>query len=254
MLDFQPADSALKDKVILVTGAGAGIGKTAAIQYAKYGATVILLGRTTRKLEQTYDEIVELGYPEPAIIPLDLKGATPQNYADMAMTIEQQFGCLHGILHNASILGQLQPLVQIPAEEFQEVMQVNVNGTLYMTQALLPILKKAPSASVIFTSSSVGVKGRAFWGSYSISKFATEGMMQILADEYENSEMRFNCINPGGTRTGMRAKAFPGEDPNSLKTPEDIMSPYLYLMADDSKGVTGQTIAAQPKRKPGASQ
>ena len=125
-------------------------------------------------------------------------------------------------------------------------MQVNVNAQMMLTQALLPVLEAAPSASVIFTSSGVGRTGRAHWGAYAVSKFATEGMMQVLADELENiSNIRVNSLNPGATRTRMRASAYPGEDPNSLKAPEDIMSAYLYLMGDDSEGVTGQAFNAQ---------
>lgn len=245
MQNFTPSKNAFLNKIFLVTGAGDGIGKCAAKTYANYGATVILLGKTVSKLEKVYDEIVEKGGPEPAIIPLDLMGASEQNYIDMGHTIEDQFGQLDGLLHNASILGNLQPFEQIPEKEFNDVMQVNVNSQFLMTKALIPVLKKANNASVIFTTSTVGSKGRAYWGSYSISKFATEGMMQVLADEFSNGTIRFNCINPGGTKTSMRAKAFPGEDSNLLKTPEDIMSPYLYLMDSESVAVTGQTFKAQ---------
>ena len=247
MLDFQPNPDALSNKTILITGAGDGIGKEAAKQYARYGANTILLGRTVQKLEATYDECTEISAGECAIVPLDMEGATTRNYQDMARTIEDQFGKLDGVLHNASVLGQLQPFGQIPEKEFNQVMQINLNGTFFMTQALLPVLRKAPGASVVFTSSSVGVKGRAYWGSYSISKFATEGMMQCLADEYSNTSLRFNCINPGGTRTKMRASAFPAENPDNLKTPAEIMATYLYLMDDASKDITGQTLVCQPK-------
>ncbi len=247
MLDFQPNSDALKGKTILVTGAGDGIGKEAAQQYAQFGANVILLGRTVKKLEATYDVCVAKGDGEMAIVPLDLEGATVKHYQDMATTIESQFGKLDGLLHNASLLGQLQPFGQITPEEYQQVMQVNVNATFYLTQALLPILKQATNASVIFTTSTVGSQGRAYWGTYAISKFATEGMMQCLADEYSNGSIRFNCINPGGTRTNMRAKAFPAENPDNLKTPADIMPAYLYLMDDASIGTTGETLVCQPK-------
>jgi NAD(P)-dependent dehydrogenase (short-subunit alcohol dehydrogenase family) len=247
MLNYSAPENGLNQKIILITGAGDGIGKAAALAFASHGATVILLGRTVRKLESVYDQIVAAGYPEPAIVPLDLKGATQQNYRDMAATIINQFGKLDGLLHNASILGHLEPFQQISEDIFNEVMQVNLTSQLLMTQALLDALQLAPSASVIFTTSSVGSQGRAFWGSYAISKFATEGMMQVLADEYSNSTIRFNCLNPGGTRTTMRAKAFPAEDPKTLKTAEQIMPLYLYLMSDDSSHETGKTFVAQPK-------
>lgn len=247
MIDYQAPENLLADKTILITGAGDGIGKQAALTYASLGATCILLGKTVAKLESVYDEIVAAGYPEPAIIPLDLKGATPKHYQDMASTIKDQFTCLDGVLFNASILGHLSPINHISPEEWQNVLQVNLNSTLFMLQPLIPVLEAAPSASVIFTSSSVGRQGRAFWGTYSVSKFATEGLMQICADEFKNKTVRFNCINPGATRTAMRAKAFAAEDPNTLKTPSDIMPLYTYLMGNDSESVNGQTLDCQPK-------
>ena len=246
-LDFIPASNELDQKVILVTGAGDGIGKTAAITFAKHGAEVILLGKTTKKLEAVYDEIVNAGYKEPSIIPLDMKGATVQNYKDMAATIEAEYGKLDGLLNNASMLNSLNPVEHIYEDAFDKVMNVNFKATFFMTQALLPVMKKAPTPSIIFTTSSVGRKGRAFWGEYAFSKFATEGVMQVMADEYEHTNLRVNCINPGATKTKMRAKAYPAENKDALKTPEQIMPTYMYLMSDQSKDVTGQSLDCQPK-------
>lgn len=244
---FEYSQTTLAGKVILVTGAGDGIGRQAALSFAAAGANVILLGRTVKKLESVYDEIIENKHTEPSIIPLDMKGATAQHYIDMAATIKSQLGRLDGVLFNASVLGNLCPFEQIKSTEYEEVMQVNVNAQFYMTQALLPLLKENTNASVVFTTSSVGRQGRAFWGSYAISKFATEGMMQVLADENANSSVRFNCINPGATQTNMRAKAYPAEKPEQLKTPLDLMPSYIYLMADNSDSVNGQSIDCQPK-------
>lgn len=247
-MEYQVAADALNGKVILVTGAGDGIGRQAAISYAQHGATVILLGRTVTKLESVYDEIEAAGYPQAAIIPLDMLGATRQHYLDMADTIEQQFGKLDGVLHNAGMLGVLSPFDQIEEKAYDEVMQVNVKATFLMTQALMPLIQKSEDGRIVFTSSTVGHAGRAFWGTYAMSKFATEGMMQVLADELSNTTVKVNAINPGGTRTKMRASAFPAEDANNLKTPLDIMPLYLYLMAPEGKDVNGQCIDAQPKR------
>ncbi|MCG3736910.1 YciK family oxidoreductase [Vibrio cincinnatiensis] len=246
-MDYSVSVDTLKNKVILVTGAGDGIGKQAALTYAAHGATVILLGRTVKKLEKTYDEIEAAGYPQAAIVPLDMLGATKQHYLDMAETIEGQFGRLDGVLHSAGLLGVLSPFDQIGEDTFNEVMQVNVKAQFMLTQAILPLLKKTENARLVFTSSTVGHSGRAFWGTYAISKFATEGMMQVLADELSETTIRVNAINPGATRTGMRAKAYPAEDVNQLKTPEEIMPLYLYLMAPESQSVHGQCIDAQPK-------
>ncbi|OUS32712.1 YciK family oxidoreductase [Thalassotalea sp. 42_200_T64] len=245
MFEFQAQPHCLQNKTILVTGAGAGIGNAAAMHYAKFGATVILLGKTVAKLEQVYDDIVSAGYPEPAIIPLDMKGATAQNYKDMVSTITDQFNHIDGALLNASMLGELTPFTQISAQIWNDVMQVNLNAQMQLAQALIPAMIQAPAASLIFTTSGVGNKGRAFWGAYSVSKFATEGMMQIIADEYDGSGLRVNAINPGGTKTGMRASAFPAEDKSLIAEPDDIMPLYLYLMSDDSKAVNGQRLDAQ---------
>ncbi|MEI6895661.1 MAG: YciK family oxidoreductase [Colwellia sp.] len=245
MFNYSTKDASLSNKTILVTGAGAGIGRTAALSYAKLGATVILLGKTVSKLEAVYDEIIALGLPEPAIIPLNLKGATKQNYIDMSSTIASQFGHLDGALLNASMLGELTPFTHIHEQIFNDVMQVNVTAQYLLAQALIPILLLAPKASLIFTSSGVGNKGRAYWGAYSISKFATEGMMQVIADEYDKSSLRTNAINPGATNTNMRSCAFPAEDKTTIARPEDIMPLYIYLMTDDSIAINGQTLKAQ---------
>ncbi|NQY36254.1 MAG: YciK family oxidoreductase [Alteromonadaceae bacterium] len=245
MFDYQIQENCLINKTLLITGAGDGIGRQAAITYSKLGATVILLGKTVKKLEAVYDEIINLDLAEPAIIPLDMKGATKQNYIDMSNTIAEQFGKLDGVLLNASMLGELTPFSQIHEQIWQEVMRVNVTAQYLITQALIPTLQLADSASLVFTSSSVGKKGRAFWGPYSVSKFATAGMMEVIADEYENSGLRTNAINPGATQTKMRSSAFPAEDKTTLAKPEDIMPLYVYLMSDDSIEVNGQTLNAQ---------
>ena len=246
-MKYQVVSQALKGKIILVTGAGEGLGRQAALTYAQEGATVILLGRTLSKLESTYDEIERSGAKQPAIIPLDMQGATSQHYQDMAQTIETQFGHLDGVLHNAGLLGILGPFEQIEEKTYDDVMQVNVKAPFLMTQALIPLLLKSEDARILFTSSTVGHSGRAYWGTYAISKFATEGMMQVLADELSNTCVKVNAINPGATRTQMRANAFPAENANLLKTPKEIMPLYVYLMSEEGKKITGQCIDAQPK-------
>jgi len=245
MFNHQIKENSLENKTILVTGAGDGIGKQAALTYASLGATVILLGRTVEKLENVYDQIVANGAPEPAIVPLDMKGATKQNYIDMSTTISDQFDKLDGVLLNASVLGELTPFTTIHEQIFDDVMQVNVKAQFLIAQALIPTLLKANAPSLVFTSSGVGNKGRAYWGTYSMSKFATEGMMELIADEYDNTSLRTNAINPGGTKTPMRTKAYPAEDQDTIATPEEIMPLYVYLMSDESKDVNGQVLKAQ---------
>jgi len=243
---YSPPGDLLKGRNILVTGAGSGIGKVAAQTFAAHGATVILLGRSTEKLEAVYDSIESAGHPQPAIFVIDLLTATAQDYKGLQQALEDEFGVLHGLLHNAGILGERKPLQSADPKVFADVMQVNVNAQMMLTQAVLGPLMAAEHASIVFTSSGVGRKGRAYWGAYAISKFATEGMMQTLADELENtSNIRVNSLNPGATRTGMRAAAYPAEDPSTLPTAQDIMPIYLWLMGDDSVGVHGQALSAQ---------
>lgn len=246
--NFVATEGCLKGKTILVTGAGAGIGRVAALSYARYGATVLLLGRTSSKLEAVYDEIESSGGQQPAMLPMDLEKASYAEMQQLEGLINKEFGQLDGVLHNAGILGELTPLEMYDIDIFAKVMQVNFTSTFMLTQALLPLLKGAKNASIVFTSSTVGTHPRAFWGAYALSKQALEGMSDIFTQETKNTtNLRFNCINPGGTRTNMRAHAFPGESPLSLRTPEDIMAGYLCLMSDASIGVRGQVVALQPK-------
>lgn len=250
MQNYQAPTDLLKDKVILVTGAGAGIGRAAAKSFAAHGATLILLGRTIKKLEDVYDEIESAGHAQPAIYPMNLEGAVAKDYDDMAATIEKEFGRLDGILHNAALLGSITPIDQYDADTWLQLMQVNLNAPFLMTQALISLLRESDDASVIFTSSSVGRKGRAYWGAYAVSKFGIEGLMQVLSDELddEHHNIRVNSINPGATQTNMRAHAFPAENPIHNPLPEDIMGAYLYLMGKDSAGTTGQALDAQKKK------
>jgi NAD(P)-dependent dehydrogenase (short-subunit alcohol dehydrogenase family) len=246
IIAYQASPNLLQDRIILITGAGDGIGKAAAISCAALGAKVILAGRTLAKLEQVFDQIVVAGGAEPVIYPVDLEGASTEDYDELALNLDQQFGRLDGLLQNAAILGQRTPLSNYRQDVWDRVMQVNVTAQFKMTQALMPVLEKSADASILFTTSSVGRQGRAFWGAYAVSKFATEGMMQTWAAELEGlGSIRVNAVNPGATRTQMRAQAFPAENPDSLKTAEDIMPAYLYLLGPDSASVNGQSIDAQ---------
>jgi len=241
--NYSPANDALRDRIILVTGAGDGIGAQAARTFAGHGATVILVGRTQAKLEAVYDAITAAGDPKPAIFVMDFSKAQGDNYQNLHDAMEQEFGRLDGLLHNASILGARSPIEHHDIKIWLETIHVNLNAPFILTQALLPLLHKSKDPSIVFTSSGVGRKGRAFWGAYGVSKFGTEGLMETLADEC--SDIRVNCINPGATRTAMRKAAYPGEDPTTLKTPAEIMPPYLYLIGPDSRGVTGQSYDCQ---------
>ncbi|MEM7220640.1 MAG: YciK family oxidoreductase [Pseudomonadota bacterium] len=243
---WQPAADALAGRVILITGAGDGIGRAAARTCATYGADVVLLGRTRAKLEAVFDEIAAATDTQPVIVPADLLYLDETNVDALRQSIEDGFGRLDGLLHNASMLGLMTPLAAYPASTWREVFQVNVHAAALLTGGLMPLLEASTDASVVFTSSSVGRQGRAFWGAYAASKFATEGLMQTFADEVDSRDnVRANSLNPGATRTTMRAQAYPGENPADVVTPESRMDIYLYLLSGASTAHNGQAFDAR---------
>jgi NAD(P)-dependent dehydrogenase (short-subunit alcohol dehydrogenase family) len=236
----------LKERAILVTGAGDGIGRAAAMAFAAHGAKVILLGRTQRNLEAVHDEIVAAGAPAPSIAVFDLAKAQGPAYFDLVGQLRETFGRLDGLLHNAAILGDRAPIEQYDIGTWHQVLHVNLTAPVVLTQVLLPLLRQSADASIVFTTSGVGRRGKAYWGAYAVSKFGIEGLSQVLADETSGSTaIRVNCLNPGATRTRMRRAAYPGEDPARRPDPATIMAPYLYLMGPDSAGVTGQSFDCQ---------
>ena len=242
MQDYQPPADLLRERVILVTGAGDGIGRAASIAFARHGATVVLLSKTLPHLESVYDEIEEAGCPTPAIYPMHLEGATPHEFGELAQKLEETFGRLDGVLHNAASNPYLSRIKDYEPEDWMKVMQVNLNAPFMLTQAVLPLLLASPDASLIFTSDAVGRRAKAYWGAYAVSKFGLEGLMQVLAEELEESSIRVNSLDPGPTRTRMRKVIFPGEDPETVKPPEKLMPLYLWLMGPDSKGTHGQAL------------
>ena len=242
----QPQPAEMQGRVVLVTGAGDGIGRAVSLALARAGAEVILLGRTVRKLEAVHAEIGKLGAPEPTIVPLDLERALAADYEAVADAIDQRYGRLDGLLHNAALLGALTPIEQYDVPLFMRVMHVNVTAEFVLTRQLLPLLRASRDAAVLFTSSGVGNVGRAYWGAYSISKFAVEGMAQVLSQELEStSAVRVNIIDPGKVRTSMRRAAYPSEAAESLPTPESLTAPYLALLGPASRGITGRRFRAQ---------
>lgn len=245
MRGYAPPKDILKDRVILVTGAGDGIGRAVAKAAAAHGGTVVLLGKTVKKLENVYDEIMAAGGPKPGIYPMDLMGARYKDHEDMVGILDKEYGKLDGLVHNAGILGERAPIEHHEIHIWQQVLQVNLTAPFMLTRACLELLYKSPDASVVFVSSGVGRKARAYWGAYSVSKFGIEALSATLADETEfRKTLRVNSLNPGPVRTEMRRKAFPAEDRDKLLTPEQIVGTYLYLLGPDSKGVTGQQFDA----------
>ncbi len=243
MHNYQAPSNLLRDRVILVTGAGSGIGRTMSVAFATHGATVVLLSKTLPNLEGIYDEIERLGAPTPAIYPMHLEGAASRDYEELADKLEESFGRLDGVLHNAAINPYLSRIKDYDPQDWMKVMQVNANAPFFITQACLPLLLKAEDASMIFTSDSVAHKAKAYWGAYAASKFAQEGLMQTLAEELEHTAVRVNSIDPGPTRTNMRKTIFPGDDINKIKPPETLIPLYLWLMGPDSRGTSGQALS-----------
>jgi len=229
-----------------VTGAGDGIGRAVSVALGSHGATVVLVGKTVKKLETTYDALVAAGAPRPAIFPMDLMGAKYKDHEDLVAALDKEYGRLDGLLHNAGILGERAPIEHHEVHIWQQVLQVNLTAPFMLSKACLELLYKSADASVLFTSSGVGRKARAYWGAYSVSKAGIEALSATLADETEfRKTLRVNSINPGPVKTEMRRLAFPAEDREKLATPESIVGTYLYLLGPDSKGVTGQQFDAQ---------
>jgi NAD(P)-dependent dehydrogenase (short-subunit alcohol dehydrogenase family) len=242
-----PSPDELAGRVIAITGASSGIGRAVALACARFGATLILIGRNPRKLEEVHSEIEAAKGPEPTLAVLDLEKALASDYDQLAAAIQQRFGRLDGLLHNAGILGTLSPVEHYDVPTWCRVMHINVTAAFALTQVLIPVLKQSKDASVLFTSSSVGRQGRAYWGAYAVSKFATEGMMQVLASELENiTAVRVNSLNPGKARTTMRRQAYPAEDINTVPLPETLTGPYIALLGPAGRGVTGQMFDGQP--------
>jgi NAD(P)-dependent dehydrogenase (short-subunit alcohol dehydrogenase family) len=243
---YQPAPNALRDRVILITGASDGIGKAVAQAAAAHGARVILHGRNVRKLEAVYDAIVTAKHPRPSILPLDFEKVGPEQYDQLVEALDKEFGRLDVLLHNAGMLGERAPIEHYDVPKWMRTMHVNVNAPFILTRSCLPLLRRSTDPSIVFTSSGVVPRPRAFWGAYLVSKWASDGLMHMLADELEQRPaIRVNSINPGKVRTNMRLQAYPAEDRSALPTPESIVAPYLFLLGPDSRGVTGQTVDCQ---------
>ncbi len=232
--NYSPATDALKNKTVLITGAGDGLGKALSIRAAELGATVILLGRTVAKLEAVYDEIEHAGGPTAAIYPLDLSGASVEDYQQLAETIRAEFGHLDALVHCAATLGPMTPLARFPASEWQKTLQTNLTGPVFLTQACFSLLIDAPSSALIFT---VDNKSSAFWGAYGVAKAAVVASMKIFADELDSTRnddgqriVSVNAIEPGPMRTQLRRIAYPGEDSQAVTPVSNYINKYIYLI------------------------
>jgi len=246
MTDYQPANDLLKERVVLVSGADTDIGCCAAKIYAKHGATVVLVGGHVKELETTYDAIGQAGGLQPAIFPLKAEDATLNSYSELFHVVEKEFGTLDGLLHANQRLGELTTVDHLDPEEWNKVLYVNVTSPFLLTQACLPLLRKADKASIIFSTDKLGQHGKAYWGGYGVSMAGVENLMQTLADELEtNTNIRVNSIDPGAIQSAIRRSAYPGEDIRKLPTPDAVIMKYLYLMGDDSASISCEHFKAQ---------
>jgi NAD(P)-dependent dehydrogenase (short-subunit alcohol dehydrogenase family) len=244
--DFAPDVELLKGRAILITGAGSGLGRALAIECARAGANVILSGRNAAKLDKVYDEIEAMGAAQPAIATLDLALATAVEYDALARVIGEEFGRLDGLVHAAALLGDRTPLEQYDVPTWCKVLHVNLTAPFILTQVLLPELRKSADASIIFVSSGVVKQSRPFWGAYAVSKTGLESVRSMLSEELEGeANIRVNSVNPGRMRTAMRAAAYPGENPNTVPTPQSVSGPFLYLLSALGRGIDGRFIDAQ---------
>ena len=243
--DYQITENELKDKVVLVTGANRGFGRAMTLDLAKAGATVIMLGRDLGSLETVYDEVVDAGYQEPVLYPLDLEGATPEHYEQLQANLLEHFGQLDGLIHNAGIIGTMMPIEQYDIKLWYSTMQINVNAAFMLTQFLIPVLNKSADARVLFLSSSVGRTARAYWGAYGVSKFAIEGLSKTLSEELEKTNIKVNSLDPKRMRTKMRQIAYPAENADNNPTPESMSPAIVYLMSERAKALNGEQLTLE---------
>lgn len=231
--DFQPRADELKGKVILITGATGGYGRALSRIYAEAGATVILLGKNVRQLEEIYDQIEAAGGPQPAIYPLNLEGATEKDYNDMARNIGEEFGRLDGLLHAAVQLGAPTPFEHSDSKTWFKVMQVNLHAPYLLTKHLIGLLRQPEHSSLVFMTDD---KPGTYWDAYMVSKGGIDRLASLIAREYDGSGLKVNCVNPGPSRTQLQLRAFPALESNKdLPAPETHRDLFIYLMSDALK-------------------
>ena len=243
--NYSFSQNELTGKVILVTGANRGFGKAMTLDLAKAGATVIMLGRDLGSLETAYDEVVDAGFVEPILYPLDLEGATPEHYDQLQKDVLDNFGKLDGLIHNAGIIGAMMPIEQYDLKLWYSTMQINVNAPFMLTQCLIPALNKSADARILFLSSSVGRNARAYWGAYGVSKFAVEGLSKTLSEELEKTNIKTNSLDPKRMRTKMRQTAYPAENTDNIPTPESMSPAIVYLMGENAKALNGEQLTLE---------
>ena len=226
----------MKNKVILITGANKGIGKTLSLEFSKMGVNIVLLGRNEESLDSVYDEIITTTSTKPLIIKCDLSNIDINSAKQISDEIMGVYGRLDGVVFNAAKLGKMSTIEDYEEDIWKEVFNINFHSAFIITKEILPALKAAPNGRIIFTSSGVAEVGKAFWGAYSASKFAVKGLAEILRDELDTtSNVKVFNYDPGKTRTSMRALAYPAENPQDLKEPKVLFNDYLWFFSDESQ-------------------
>jgi NAD(P)-dependent dehydrogenase (short-subunit alcohol dehydrogenase family) len=236
------AEGALRDRVVLVTGATGGLGRATSLAAAAAGATVVLLGRKVRALEALYDDIERLDAPQPAVYPMDLAGAMPRDYADLAASIERECGRLDGIVHAAAHFDGLQPFDQQKPEEWTRTQQVNLTAPFHLTQACMPLLRQSPDAAIVFVLDDPVRMGNAFWGGYGVAKHALAGLASIVHEETERSSVRTHALLPAPMRTVLRRAAYYGEDTLMHPLPDQAAGFAVWLLGADAVPMRGKTL------------
>ena len=241
---YQPAPDLLAGRVILVTGAGQGLGRAVALACARHGATVALLGRKQEKLEATYDAITAANGPEPAMIPLDLAAAGSPELEALAQLIRKDLKRLDGIAHCAVHFVPLGPLANQTLDQWTQLLRVNLVAPFAITRACLAMLSAAPESSVVFTGETHGAHPAAYWGGFAVSKSGLSPLAAIWADELERAgKPRMNVLIPGPIATPQRSRSHPGEDPSTLRSAEDAARAYLWLLGPDGAACNGRTVS-----------
>jgi NAD(P)-dependent dehydrogenase (short-subunit alcohol dehydrogenase family) len=240
---YVPAADVLSGRVVLVTGAGQGLGRAVALDCAAHGATVALLGRKLEKLEATYDAITAAGGPEPALIPLDLAAANTPEYDSLNQVVRRDLKRLDAIAHCASHFVPLGPLANQSLEQWMTLLKVNLAAPFALTKACLPLLAAAPDSSVAFVGETHGAHPLAYWGGFAVAKSGLSSLATIWSEELEHKmKPRMNVFIPGPMATPQRAMSHPGEDRQRLRAPEKVARALLFLLGPDSSGINGRTL------------
>lgn len=241
---FNASPDLLAGKNIVISGASGGFGSSISLAASKLGATIILLGKNLRKLEGLYDEIEKQGGPQPAIFPINYEGATEADYENLHLTLSNEFGDIHGLVHAAAMLGQPAPFELQDVESWYQTLQVNLNARFLLTRACLPLMKSTTQAQVLFINDE---KVNAYWGAYGVSGWACDGMMKMLAAEMEGGPIQVNTLHPGPTLTAMRIRAYPGAGSNDTLPPASAYDSLILMLLAGAHDFQGEIISYRPQ-------